>query len=106
MKTRMDQSRQHIAGKEELKGDRAGRSELSHQPAWAAHVHEPSLHPALKHLFVAIRHHPVACILCWQNNGLLFHRVRAGSLSAAKSVATALRRTEQKGVGKWLVAQD
>jgi hypothetical protein len=68
-------------------------------------MRQPSLHPALKHLFAAIRHHPVACILCWQNNGLLFHRVRASSLSAAKSVATALRRTEQKGVGKWLVAQ-
>src|SRR5262249_20506472 len=36
----------------------------------------------------------------------IFHCVRAGSLSAANSVATALRGTEQKRCRKWLVARD
>src|SRR5262249_7863074 len=35
----------------------------------------------------------------------IFHCVRAGSLSAANSVATALRGTEQKRCRKWLVAR-
>src|SRR5262249_29571279 len=48
------------------------------------------------YLFTAIRRRLAACILCWQNTGLLFHCVRTGSLSAANSVATALRRMEQK----------
>src|SRR5262249_57268520 len=57
---------------------------------------EFGLDPALVYLFTAIRCCSVAYILCWQNKGLLFNHVQVGSPSAANSVATALRRTEQK----------
>src|SRR5262245_33461103 len=60
---------------------------------------------AFVYLFTAIRCRPVACVLCWQNKELLSHRVRVGSPSATNSVATALRRTEQKRGSKngfWL----
>jgi hypothetical protein len=69
-------------------------------------VNDQGLHPALLYSFADIRNRPLAHILCWKNNGLLFHRVRACSLRAVKSVATALRRMEQKRVEKWLVARD
>jgi hypothetical protein len=52
--------------------------------------------PAFVYPFAAIRCRPVVCILCWQNNGLLFNTVQPGSPSARNSVATALRRTKKE----------
>ena len=42
----MDKGRQHVAGQEQLKGDRTGRIEFPHQPGRPAHMHQPGLHPA------------------------------------------------------------
>jgi hypothetical protein len=57
----MDESRQHIAGQEQLKGDRTGRIEFPHQPGRPAHIHQPSLHPSITicpHLVVFVRSWP------------------------------------------------
>jgi hypothetical protein len=92
----MDQGCQHAAADDELEGQKSPWTKLVEQAAGAAHMDGPGLHPAFVYLFAAIRRRPVACILCWQNKRLLFRHVRAGSLSATKSVATALRRTEPR----------
>jgi hypothetical protein len=63
-------------------------------------MNDQSLDPALLYLFAAIRNRPALCILCWQNNGLLFHFVRAGSLNAADFVATALRRMNKRRIAE------
>src|SRR5262245_7945097 len=88
--------------------------ELSNELNWAQNYrlvtstiqNISGLPQAFVYSFAVIRRCPAACILCWQNQGLLFHCVRTGSLSAAHSVATALRRTEQKRCRKWLVVRD
>jgi hypothetical protein len=78
-----ERRRDHQTGHRQ--GERKGLrdAKLRDEPAGITGEGDEGLHPALVYLFVAIRCRPVTCILCWENNRLLFQYVRAGSLIAA-----------------------